>query len=60
MLYEFCKKCGRRLKSNESKKLGYGPSCFNRLKMLPKSFTFVLGEEINESDNRQLSNNISC
>lgn len=28
--YEICKRCGRKLKSQESKILGYGPSCYKK------------------------------
>lgn len=60
MEYEFCKRCGRRLKSDESKKIGYGPSCFLRIKNVPKSFNFVLGGIDSEGNYRELSNNIPC
>ena len=34
--YEFkkeerCKKCGRKLKNNESQLLGYGPGCYKKI-----------------------------
>ena len=27
-----CKRCGRKLKNEESIKLGYGPHCYNKIK----------------------------
>lgn len=36
---EHCKRCGRKLKSNESKLLGYGPTCYKR--MLKEKFCKV-------------------
>lgn len=29
--HEYCKRCGRRLKSLESRMLGYGNTCYKRL-----------------------------
>lgn len=29
--YIYCKLCGRKLKSEQSKLLGYGPSCFRKV-----------------------------
>lgn len=29
--YIYCKLCGRKLKSGQSKLLGYGPSCFRKV-----------------------------
>ena len=31
-LYEVCLRCGRKLKNEESKKLGYGKVCFQKQK----------------------------
>ena len=28
--YEICKRCGRKLRSKESKILGYGPNCYKK------------------------------
>lgn len=28
---ERCKRCGRKLKNNDSKLLGYGPSCYKKV-----------------------------
>jgi hypothetical protein len=28
---ECCKRCGRKLKKNDSKLLGYGPSCYKKV-----------------------------
>jgi len=31
--YEFCLRCGRRLKNEEHKKLGYGPTCYKKIRL---------------------------
>jgi hypothetical protein len=30
-LYSHCQRCGKPLKSEESKKLGFGPNCFQKI-----------------------------
>lgn len=29
--HQFCLRCGRKLKKEEAKKLGYGPTCWKKL-----------------------------
>lgn len=35
--YTVCLRCGRKLKSEEAKKLGYGKVCLDKMKNKPKS-----------------------
>ncbi len=38
-----CKRCGRPLKDVKSRKIGYGPNCFKKLK--PKNKSLIKSEE---------------
>lgn len=31
MNYEYCLRCGRKLKSEKAKQLGYGPHCYKKM-----------------------------
>lgn len=41
----YCKRCGRRLKGQESKERGYGPTCFDKIKKerLSRNKLFKIG-----------------
>lgn len=30
--YEYCLRCGRKLKSKDAREIGYGPKCFKKMK----------------------------
>lgn len=38
--FKYCKRCGRELKNDQSKMLGYGPTCFKKKKRNTKGFLF--------------------
>ena len=40
--YEYCLRCGRRLKSKEAQQLGYGKICYNKLKTTNRKSLFSL------------------
>ena len=41
--YEFCLRCGRRLKNSEHKKLGYGPTCYKKISISRLKKKSILG-----------------
>lgn len=47
----YCKRCGRKLKGAISKKIGYGPECFKKIK--PKNKNIMEG---NNGGNNESSN----
>ena len=57
-LYEKCLRCGRKLKSEESKSLGYGKVCYEKSHTLIHNKLFEIGG-INENKNGNLSNDLS-
>ena len=40
--YEYCLRCGRKLKSEKTRKLGYGDICFKKMKTQHKHRLFTL------------------
>ena len=35
-IYTHCLRCGRKLKTNEAKKIGYGPVCYKKIQNVRK------------------------
>ena len=40
--YEYCLRCGRRLKSVKARKQGYGDICFKKMKLNQKNRLFTI------------------
>lgn len=40
--YEYCLRCGRRLKKDKARKLGYGPACFKKVNKQHRYKLFTL------------------
>lgn len=40
--YEYCLRCGRKLKSEKTRKKGYGDICFNKMKIQQKKRLFTI------------------
>ena len=43
--YLYCKLCGKKLKSEKSKLLGYGPTCYKKVNQVLSKKLFVEEEE---------------
>lgn len=50
--YQYCKRCKRKLSNPESKKLGFGKVCYNKVHNTNNSFPlFSLGDVNKDNDN---------
>lgn len=43
--YEYCLRCGRKLKSDKTRKQGYGIICYKKIKVKQKNRLFTLPNE---------------
>ena len=43
--YEYCLRCGRKLRSEETRKRGYGIICFKKMKVNQRNRLFTITQE---------------